>query len=177
MIDRFLHRQIARFERRYSYDMSYGHELLDISRPAFLRFARFSGMSAHREVVPLDAWYAAKLVATLAEDCGPCTQLAVNMARQDGVDPNLLRALVEGNEAGMNDDAHLGWRFARAALAHDPQAAALREQIVERWGRRAVVSLAFALAASRVYPTLKYALGHGRACTRVHIDGVDALPA
>ncbi|MGQ0701033.1 MAG: hypothetical protein ACT4PZ_22675 [Panacagrimonas sp.] len=176
MIDRFLHRQIARFERRYDYDMSYGHELLDISRPAFLRFARVTGMSTHREAVPLDAWYAAKLVATLAEDCGPCTQLATDMARQDGVDPTLLSALVEGNEAGMSEDARLGWRFARAVLAHDSQADMLRERIVERWDKRALVSLASVLAASRVYPTLKYALGHGRACTRVHIDGVATQP-
>jgi hypothetical protein len=34
-----------------------------------------------------------------------------------------------------------------------------------------LISLSFALAASRVYPTVKYALGHGKACTRLTIAG------
>lgn len=39
--------------------------------------------------------------------------------------------------------------------------------MVARWGRRGLASLALALASARVFPTVKYALGHGRACTRV----------
>jgi hypothetical protein len=46
---------------------------------------------------------------------------------------------------------------------------------VKRWGRRAVVSLAFAITAARVYPTVKYALGHGKACTRVVVGGAPVL--
>ena len=33
------------------------------------------------------------------------------------------------------------------------------------------LALAFALASSRVYPTVKYALGHGKACTRLTVGG------
>jgi hypothetical protein len=36
---------------------------------------------------------------------------------------------------------------------------------------RGLISLAFALACSRVYPTVKYALGHGKACTRLTVAG------
>jgi hypothetical protein len=46
-----------------------------------------------------------------------------------------------------------------------------REAIVKRWGRRALVSLAFAVTAARIYPTVKYALGHGKACMRVVVVG------
>jgi hypothetical protein len=35
-----------------------------------------------------------------------------------------------------------------------------------------VISLAFAMAASRIYPTVKYAMGHGKACTRLVVGGV-----
>ncbi len=63
------------------------------------------------------------------------------------------------------------WRFTRATLAHDPAADEYREAIVKRWGRRALVSLAFAITASRIYPTVKYALGHGKACMRVVVGG------
>ena len=46
-----------------------------------------------------------------------------------------------------------------------------RDEIVKRWGPRAVVSLAFAIATARLYPTVKYAMGHGKACARIVVDG------
>ena len=47
----------------------------------------------------------------------------------------------------------------------------MREEIGRRWGRRALLSLTFALIAARVFATAKYALGHGRACTRLTVGG------
>ena len=37
-----------------------------------------------------------------------------------------------------------------------------------------MISLAFAMVASRVYPTVKYAMGHGKACTRIVVGGAPA---
>jgi hypothetical protein len=51
----------------------------------------------------------------------------------------------------------------------------LREGILRRWGERGLISLAFAILSARMYPTLKYALGHGQACTRLVIGG-EAMP-
>jgi hypothetical protein len=62
-------------------------------------------------------------------------------------------------------------RFAKASLAHDAAADELRDEIVKRWGPRGLISLAFALVCPRVYPTVKYALGHGKACTRLTVAG------
>jgi hypothetical protein len=71
----------------------------------------------------------------------------------------------------MPPDVALVWRFTRATLAHDATADAYREAIVQRWGRPALVSVAFAITAARIYPTVKYALGHGKACMRIVVDG------
>jgi hypothetical protein len=46
---------------------------------------------------------------------------------------------------------------------------------VKRWGRLALISLAFAITAARIYPTVKYALGHGKACMRIVVDGTPVL--
>ena len=48
--------------------------------------------------------------------------------------------------------------------------------IAKTWGRRAVVSLAFAITASRLFPTLKYALGHGHACRKLDVEGETIVP-
>ncbi|MGC1201258.1 MAG: hypothetical protein WA879_06880, partial [Candidatus Acidiferrales bacterium] len=50
----------------------------------------------------------------------------------------------------------------------------LRTEIESRWGRRAVVSLAFSIAGGQFFPNVKYALGFGHACTRVAVAGADA---
>ena len=121
---------------------------------------------------------AARLVGTLAEDCGPCTQIVVSMAEEEGlVSPAVLKAILTGDEAAMGPDAALGWRFARASLARDMEAAdPLRDEIVRRWGKKALASLALGVAAARVYPTVKYALGHGRACSKVEVHGEAVAP-
>jgi hypothetical protein len=78
---------------------------------------------------------------------------------------------VHENPDAMPEDVRLAWRFTRATIDHDPSADKYREEIIKRWGPRAVISLAFAMVASRIYPTVKYAMGHGKACTRIVVDG------
>jgi hypothetical protein len=73
----------------------------------------------------------------------------------------------------MGETASLAFRFARASLARDMQTAdPLRDEIVRRWGEKALVAISLNMVASRMYPTLKYALGHGKACRGVVVDGV-----
>jgi alkylhydroperoxidase family enzyme len=173
MLKRFIRSRLASFERTYAYDTSYMRELLDVDLGAFLAFAKTQAVSRWRKDIPRDVYHAAKILGARSEDCGPCTQLVVTMAERDGVPADVLVAIVGGDDAALGDDVRLGVRFTRATLAHDPAADELREEIVRRWGRRALVSLSFAIVAARIYPTLKYALGHGRACQRVVVAGAD----
>jgi len=172
MLKWFIRRRIAAFERASGYDASYTRDILEADLGAFLKFSKVAGLGRFREGVPLEAWYAAKITGTLAEDCGPCTQLAVASAERDGVPAPILKAILSGDERTMPETATLGARFARAVLSHDREADDLRSSIVQRWGRRGLVALSFAITAARLFPTLKYALGHGRACTQVRVGGV-----
>jgi hypothetical protein len=107
----------------------------------------------------------------MAEDCGPCTQLGIDMAQREGVDAAILRAIVARDYAAMPEEVALAVRFTEATLHHAPEADDLHEEVLRRWGKRGLISLAFSMLSARVYPTLKYALGHGRACTRLVIGG------
>jgi hypothetical protein len=171
MISWVLRRWIARFERDWQYDAGYLRDMVDASPRAAWLFSRVTALGQFRRDVPIEAWCAAGITAVRHEDCGPCTQLAVTMAERAGVSPDVLRAVLADDPRAMPPDAALAWRFTRATLAHDAAADDYREVIVERWGRRAVVSLAFAITAARLYPTVKYALGHGKACTRIVVGG------
>lgn len=163
---------IATYERDFGYDTTYMREIARISGSGILRFGLFSTFVMHREDTPADAWFAAKITAVIREDCGPCTQLGVRMAEREGVDAKVLRAIVEGDERAMSEGAALAFAFTNAVLDRDLEASErLRREIVDRWGERALVTLAFAISSVRVFPTVKYALGHARACSRVSIDG------
>jgi alkylhydroperoxidase family enzyme len=171
MLKWLMRRRIAAFERSFGYPMDYVREMLEVSPRAVRAYGGISAFASYRHDVSLAAFHAAKLVAAKAEDCGPCTQLGVTMAERAGVPPGQLRAVLAGDIGAMSSDAALAYRFAEAVLAHDPAADTLRDEVVARWGRHALVSLAFAIAGVRVFPTVKYALGYGQACTRVMIGG------
>lgn len=170
-------RRMRAFERQYEYDMGYVREILRVSPAAFAHYLNIAAMARHNEDVPPSAWFAAKLAAVIAEDCGPCTQLVADMAIEAGIPAATVAAIVGGDEAAMDRTTALGWRFARAALAHEAGAAALRDDIRAQWGERALVSLALAIVATRSFPTFKYALGHGLACTRVRVADCELAPA
>jgi hypothetical protein len=176
MVKWLIRGRLAAFEKKFGYDTSYMRAMLDTDLGAFLRFARVTGISTYRRDAPLALYHAAKLTAVLAEDCGPCTQLLVGMALADGLDGATIARILEGDESKMSDEACLGVRFARAALAHDPAADELRDEVSKRWGQRAVISLAFALVAARTYPTVKYALGYGKTCQKIVVEGTAITP-
>lgn len=175
MIKWALRKAIGKFERTWNYDAGYMRDIVDVSPRAAWLFSRAAALGRFRRDLPIEPWYAAGITAVRHEDCGPCTQLGVAMAERDGVSPAVLRAILAGNPDAMPPDIALVWKFTRATLAHDPSADEYREAIVKRWGRRALVSLAFAITASRIYPTVKYALGHGKACTRVVVAGTPVI--
>ena len=171
MLRRTIQAQLGRMERKLGYDLGYVRYIVDSDVHAFLRLARIRGMTEYCRDVALEIRYAARIVGTLAEDCGPCTQLGVTKAEQDGVSPDVLRAILRGDDAALPSDVRLCVQFSRAVLARDPSADVLREAVLARWGRRGLVTIAFALTSARIFPTLKGALGYAASCARVEVAG------
>jgi hypothetical protein len=170
MLRALFHRTIAKLERDYRYDATYLHEIAEASPAAFMKFGMFSAMSSHHQSVLKEAWFAARIAAAYSEDCGPCTQLVVDMALKAKVSPLAIAALLRGEFDEAGKDASLGFRYGVAVSRNDPEAVTLAEEAERRYGKRGLVSLAFAVAASRVYPTLKRGLGHGAACTKIRVS-------
>lgn len=169
-----MYRWIARralrgFRRAYDYDTTYLEEMLDRAPDLFRRFESFSRAARYRRWTPPDAWFAAKLVGVLAEDCGPCTQLVTDMALRAGVPPALVRAVLEGDRSSMNEAVAAAWTFARAACGQSPELDESRERVRELWGEGAVIELSMAVALARVYPVTKRGMGYARACMKVEV--------
>jgi hypothetical protein len=112
----------------------------------------------------------------MSEDCGPCVQLAVTMAQRGGVSESDLRAIIVGDTGRMSAEAALGYRFAKALLVRSAELDNLREQIARRWGAKALAAISINIVATRTFPALKYALGHGQSCQSVEIGGDIVAP-
>jgi hypothetical protein len=169
MMKSILHAATRRMERTFHYDATYMHEVIDASEGAGIKFMLSQFVAQHRQGVSKDAWYGAKLAAALSEDCGPCTQLCVDMAVRDGVEPLKLAALVQGDTETAGEDAAFGYRYGLAVATNSPASSGLVEEAARRFGERGKVSLALVVAATRVYPALKRGLGHGAACAKIEV--------
>jgi hypothetical protein len=165
-------RTLRAFAKRYGYDVSYLEMMLNCSPSAFFKFAPLMKAAAHREAVPIDAGFAAKIVGALAEDCGPCTQLVVDMALESGMPRDQIEAVLRRDPRAMNEATTLGFRFAdavvrRAAEAEDE----FRDAVRAQWGQKGVIDLTLALQMGRMFPMVKAGLGYSKECRRVTVGG------
>ena len=108
-----IHRRLAAFEKKFGYDVSYMHHVLDTDFGAFLQFSRATGVSRYRKDVPLDLYTAVGLTGAMIADCGPCTQLGVTMALREGV-PGETIAQIVSRQRGRDDRAGPPRRAVRA---------------------------------------------------------------
>ncbi|MBR0872861.1 hypothetical protein JQ633_21040 [Bradyrhizobium tropiciagri] len=168
----FIARRILRAtSRRYGYDTSYLEMMLKQSPSAFFKFAALAKAASHREVVPVEAYFAAKLTGAMAEDCGPCAQLVVDMAIEAGMAKEQVAAVAGRNVAAMTADTALGFRLADAIVRRSIDDDACREAVRARWGEKSVIDLAMAVQMSRVFPMMKLALGYAKECRRLTVAG------
>ena len=167
----FARRWLRAASKRYGYDTSYLDYMLKQSPAAFFRFTPVAKAAAHREVVPVDASFAAKIAGAMAEDCGPCVQLTVDMALAVGMAKDQIEAVVRRDTGAMNASTKLGFQFADAIVSGSADAEGHREAVRSRWGEKGVIDLAMALQMGRLFPMLKAALGYARECRRVTVDG------
>lgn len=177
MMKWFIHRQLRAFERDFGYDASYMHDVLDADFGAFMTFARAAKLSRHKKHVPLEVYAAVSLTAVVAADCGPCAQLGITMALREGVSASTITRILRGNLDEMGEPVRVGVQFARAVIARDGERADEARQFLEaRYGKQALITLGFALCAAQLFPTFKWAIGHGHACQRLEVDNVTIIP-
>jgi hypothetical protein len=157
--------------KRYGYDTSYLDMMLKASPSAFFKFAPVMKAAGHREVIPVDASFAAKLVGALAEDCGPCTQLCVDMALEAGMPKDQIEAVLRRDPRAMNGATVLGYRFADAVVRRSKDDDEYRDAVRAEWGEKGVIDLTMALQMGRMFPMVKAGLGYAKECRRVTVDG------
>jgi hypothetical protein len=172
MLKWLLHRYTRSFASRYDYDATYMHEMLDASTPAFMRFGIMQNAGGNwRGDAPPNAWFASGIAGALFEDCGPCVQIASDIAMEQGMPGEIIKALLLG--APTDADAQLGFDYGRALLDGAENLDDLREIIENKWSKAALIALSLRAMTARNFPVLKRAMGHAKTCQRVRVGSSD----
>lgn len=145
-------------------DQRYLREIAAAPGDAFGKFTAFMPASMHRHVAAANMIHAARLGATLVEDCGPCAIICAQWAVRDGVPREAVNAMLAG-DGGLSNDEKLALDFGRAVASQSAQAFDIGDQIEARHGRDVRLELAMAAALVRAYPGIKRGLGLSRACS------------
>jgi alkylhydroperoxidase family enzyme len=167
MIKRLIDWYLAREERRLGSSADYLRHMGQVSVPAILKFGLFMPLASHRTVLPADAYHVARLAAVQAEDCGSCVQTEVNLARASGVPREVIHAVLDHDPSRLPAGLDDVFCFAGAVATRAAEADELRERLRGRYGEEGLLELALAIAAGRVFPTVKRALGFAVSCERV----------
>jgi hypothetical protein len=162
MLRAYVRRSLKAFERRYAYDTNYMQAMVDLDLRGLLRIRGVTKFAGYRFGLPPGPYFAAKLVATQAADCGACLRLVIDMAAEEGVRPEDLAAILH---PGPSDpDLLLAADFARAVLRQAPELPDLADEVTARWGERGRLGLAGAIAVGQFFPIFKRGLGHAGSC-------------
>jgi len=164
-----IQRQLSFFQEKYQYDVSYLEALLGASKEAFDSFWGNSGMSQFRSSLPVNAHYTAKIAALQGEDCGACTQLNVRMALEAGADKEVLRTLLERPEElpqELRDIRDHALSITSSQAPDHDRIGRLREA----YGAEGLAEIAIAVTGSRLWPSMKRALGFDGVCQKVTVD-------
>lgn len=169
MIRKLILKRLDKEERSLGESLDYVRHLVRTSLPAFFKFALFTPLSQHRRKLPLAPYRVARIVATRDEDCGTCVQIEVNLARKDGVPADVIRAVLNNRPEDLPAELADVYRFAKSVVEASGEEEELRERVRERYGEEALVELALGIAAARVFPVTKRALGYATSCALVKV--------
>lgn len=157
------------FGDAYGYDVGYMEQLLHLSPRAYDAFAGIFEISEFRSELPVDAHFVARVSAMLADDCGACTQLGLQMAVEAGVDREVLRILLE-EPAGLPPLLYLVHEYATQISRGENANAEAVGELKAAFGDAAFGELVTTVLGTRFYPALRRAMGAEVACPPPTLD-------
>lgn len=169
MLRWIINKRLDAEENNLGESMDYLRYINGNSPSTMLRFAAIGPFANSRKKLPADAWYAAQLVTLQHEDCGPCLQIGVNLARKDGVEASLIENILNGTWAALTPQLRTVCQFTKDAVTDRIASDELRQRIIDQYGEKELIELAFAIAAAAIPPTVKRVLGFSRSCAAVEI--------
>ena len=155
---------IDQFEAHYDYNCDYMRDMAKSSPQGFQTFVDFLPMGRYEKSLSKEALWTARLAAMKIEDCGACVQLNIKMALESGVAKEVVKETVLYPEK-LNEELKLVFDFAQAVASGSDELGELQRKVSETYNEEERTELALAIAATKIYPTLKRSLGYFKSCS------------
>jgi alkylhydroperoxidase family enzyme len=162
--------RIRSAEKKHGEPLDYLREMFDHAPGAFWQFVKVAKAAGYRTVLPAAPFHVARIVAVRIQDCGPCVQTCVNLAKADGVELSVLKMALAGDFDMLPEPLGDVARFAQAVTSGSGEQEAYRDRLRAVFGEAAMVELALALALCQTFPILKRGLGHAKSCSLVKVE-------
>lgn len=164
MLQALLKKMIRRQERTVGVPLRYLDEVAAHSPGLVMKIGLLGPLGEHRRALPAEAKHVATVRAVLAEDCGACVQIAVNLALADGVSREVLAAVVNGRLWELPPNLEAVCKFVDALQNQETITESLREQLRVEYGDDGIAELSLAYALAAFFPRFKRGLGHAQSC-------------
>lgn len=170
MLGFLVKRKIRSAEKKLGESMDYLREMYEKAPDAFWQFAKVANASRHRDKLPAAPFHVARIVAVRHQDCGPCVQTVVNLAKDDGVEAAVIKAALLGKVDDLPESLRDVYHFADAVAGRTGDVEAYRERLKQVFGDEAVIELALAIALCQTFPILKRGMGYAKSCSLVKVE-------
>ena len=157
-------------EKRAGEPLDYLRQMFDHAPGAFWQFVKVAKAASYRSALPAAPFHVARLVAVRIQDCGPCVQTCVNIAKADGVAPAVLKSALDGDFDALPEPLGDVARFAQAVTSNSGEQETFRDRLRAVFGEEGMVELALAITLCQTFPVLKRGLGHAKSCALVKVE-------
>lgn len=148
-------------------ESEYMHEITRAPGHVMEKIKHFMPITNHRHESSPELLLAARIGATLIEDCGPCAITAGQGGLADGVPRERVNQMLAGQVEG---DIKTAFDFGQAIASQSETAMELGESLEKTFGRTVRLELAVAAATVRSYPGMKRGLGLTKACSLTPLE-------
>ncbi|WP_295052462.1 hypothetical protein [Sulfuricurvum sp.] len=160
---------IEGFKTHYNYDTAYMEEMLKISPASYEVFEAFLPMATFVNKAPVDVINIARITAIKNEDCGTCVQLYVDLAIEAGLDKEVAREIIFNKGESLSLDLKLVYDFTLAVSNNETIDANVSDRMNQTYSREVMMEISLAIAATKVFPTIKRVLNYMQSCSVIQI--------
>jgi hypothetical protein len=160
---------IESYKTHYNYDTSFMEEMINVSEKSYEVFENFLPMASFGNNTPTDVLNIVRITAIKNEDCGTCAQLYVDLAVDAGLDKDIIKEIIYNQGKNLTDELKILYDFTLAVSNNETISTDLYDKINKLYSREVLTEISLAIAATKVFPTIKRTLNYLKSCYMIQI--------
>lgn len=163
MLKNILKLILTKNEKRIGVTFDYAHKIIESDSGLFLRYGKIFSFLDPRKHLPTDAYHTARICGALSADCGTCVEAEVNLAKNSGLDSELIILVVSRDFKQLSPELRAVAELSEA-VTQSLDAVEARAVVLKHYGANGLIELAYAMNGAALLPGIKRAMGYATSC-------------